>query len=117
MSRVAIQILVPLLLPIVLYLVWAKYAAWRAQVAGAEPQPLSEGPWTWLIVGGLALSITGLIGMALLQESLPEGQYVPQRFEDGVIKPAEVLEKCDDEGYRVPVTGRGREGTHRGPVE
>lgn len=91
MSRVTIQILVPLLLPIVLYLVWAKYAAWRAQIAGVEPQPLSEGPWVWLIGTGLALSIAGFIGLALLQENLPEGVYVPPRFEDGVIKPAEVL--------------------------
>lgn len=91
MSRIAIQILVPLLLPIVLYLVYARYMAWRAQVAGAKPQPLAEGPWLWLIASGLVLTIAALIGFALLQENLPAGQYTPQRFEDGVIKPAEVI--------------------------
>ncbi len=91
MSRIALQILLPLLLPIGLYLAYAKYAAWRAQAAGTKPLPISEGPWGWLIMAGLALSIIALVGFALGQKTLPSGQYIPQRFEDGVIKPAEVI--------------------------
>lgn len=92
MSRMTIQVLVPLLLPIVLYLIWAQYDAWRTQANGGTPRPLSEGPWTWLIATGLVLTIAGLIAFAVLQNDLAPGQYVPQRFEDGEIKPAEVIE-------------------------
>ena len=91
MTRMTIQVLVPLLLPIVLYLMWAKFEAWRTAAAGGTPRPLSEGPWGWLIATGLVLTIAGLVAFAIWQPSLSSGQYVPPRFEDGEIKPAEVI--------------------------
>ena len=90
MTRILIQVLLPLLLPALLYLVW-RVVSRRLQPGGAPAtvSGLAEGPWGWLILGGLALAIITLVATALLGERIPQGEFVPPRFIDGRIEPAQ----------------------------
>ncbi len=90
MSRTLLQILVPLLLPLVLYFTWASVTRKLAQARGLPPGPapsLINGPWRWLLGSGLVLVIIGFAVWAVTQETLPDGQYVPSRYIDGKIVP------------------------------
>lgn len=91
MGRTLLQILVPLLLPLMLYFTWVKVARGLAQARGqpaSGPAPsLLSGPWQWLLGAGLVLLIIGFIGWVFLQETLPAGEYVPTRWVDGEIVP------------------------------
>ncbi len=90
MTRILIQLLVPLFLPLILYLVWR--AVSRRFQPGGAPMTVSsvaEGPWGWLIISGLALTILTLFATALLGEKIPQGEFVPPRYIDGKIEPAQ----------------------------
>ena len=50
MSRVFLQYVLPLVLPIVLYLLWGSFQKARAEKTGKAPHDFSQGPWFWLIV-------------------------------------------------------------------
>ncbi len=90
MLRALLQLALPLVLPTVFYLLWVAFVRRRARITGSSDIPLvSEGPWVWLISGGLILVIAGLIAFALLDTSFPAGEILPPRFEDGVLLPAE----------------------------
>ena len=50
----------------------------------------TQGPWLWVLVGTLIVTIIGLIGVisfATLNYSEPGGKYVPPRMVDGEIFP------------------------------
>ncbi len=91
MGRTLLQILVPLLLPLMLYFTWVKVARGLAQARGqpaSGPVPsLLSGPWQWLLGAGLVLVIIGFVGWVFFQETLPVGTYVPSRMVDGEIVP------------------------------
>ncbi len=89
MTRVLLQYLLPLLLPMALYLLWAWFARKR-QAAGAPPHRLREGPWFWSILAGVALAAAGLVYMALSTGGGPGGTYVAPRWEDGRIVPGRI---------------------------
>ena len=90
MLRPLFQIVLALVLPTVIYLLWVAFVRQRARITGLRDIPLiSEGPWVWLILGGLILAIMGLIGFGLLDPSFPAGEILPPRFEDGELLPAE----------------------------
>lgn len=89
MTRILLQYLLPLLLPIAIYLVWAWFAR-RRQAAGGVPYRLQEGPWFWLILAGVALMAAGLVFMALVGGTDPGETYQAPRWEDGRIIPGRV---------------------------
>jgi hypothetical protein len=84
MSRLLLQYLLPLFLPMILYLVWTSLTRGRQ---GQLRALFAEGPWFWLVVAGFALMIAGLAVVAVIEGSSPDAEYVPPRFEDGRIEP------------------------------
>ncbi len=86
MTRILLQYLLPLLLPIVLYLLWT-WLAQRRQAAGGAPLRLQDGPWFWLILAGVVLTAAGLVFTAMVGGWEPGGIYQAPRWEDGQIVP------------------------------
>ncbi|MFN4089538.1 MAG: DUF6111 family protein [Alphaproteobacteria bacterium] len=81
MIRIIIQIVVPLVLPTVAYLLWARYAG-RHSI-----DELRRGPWLWLIAAGVVLVAISAGLWIALEEQPPGSTYVPPRFEDGQLVP------------------------------
>ena len=88
MSRILLQILLPLLIPTVVFFLWA----WLAPRLGIDSQAkvLQGTPWFWLIVAGVVLMGAGLIATALTQGVPPGSQIIQPRLEDGRVVPTEV---------------------------
>ncbi len=89
MTRILLQYLLPLLLPMAIYLLWAWFARKR-QAAGAPAYRLQDGPWFWLILAGIVLATGGLVFTALTGGEEPGGSYSAPRWEDGRIVPGHV---------------------------
>jgi len=89
MTRILLQYLLPLLLPMAIYLLWAWFARKR-QAAGGAPYRLQDGPWFWLILAGLALAASGLVYTALTGGEEAGGVYTAPRWEDGKIVPGRI---------------------------
>jgi len=82
MLRIILTQLLLFLLPFVCYAAWL----WLSK-RGEDPERWSRGPVAWLTLAGLALTISGFVGVALLNKS-PEGkEYRPAEFRDGVLVP------------------------------
>lgn len=89
MSRALLQYLLPLILPTVLYLIWA--LAIRNSGSGKRLATiLREGPWFWLIVAGMLLAGASLVFTALSRGGDPSGRYVAPRLEDGRVVPGHI---------------------------
>lgn len=84
MLRIIFEILLPLLLPTVLYVAGMRIAAlWRRGGAG-RGAPL---PWLWLAAAGVVLLALMLIVVRVGFGTAPQGLYVPPRWTDGHIVP------------------------------
>ena len=79
--RLVLTILLPLLLPSVIYFVYISVAR-SGSVAIAE-----TAPWFWLIAAGLALAIIALVLLAALGGAAPGSVYHPPREVNGRIEP------------------------------
>jgi hypothetical protein len=90
MSRVLLQYLLPLLLPTLLWTIWWFTFGRKRVAADGTSSTLSQGPWFWLILGGLALAGVSLVYTALTHGFTPTGTYVPPRWEDGHVVPGRV---------------------------
>jgi len=84
--RQVLSVLIPLLLPTLLYFVYAGSAARRAKAVGGD---LSERPvpWTWLAVAGGLLVVVTFVAVALFGGADPDSVYHPPRAVDGRIEP------------------------------
>ena len=83
MTRLFLSILLPLLLPTVLYVLWASSLG-RAEFAGtANWRSL---PWAWLVVAGVALAVVVLFTV-VETGGRHDGTYVPPHLVNGVIVP------------------------------
>ena len=89
MLRVILQQLALFLLPIAVYVAYALWARRRAHRLGVEAADLRSGPWFWLIIGGLALSIVGFVVLASVGYG-PDSHYVPPHIENGRIVPGQL---------------------------
>ena len=74
---------IPFLLPFVLHGIYWLIAKRR------ENRGLSMVPWLWLTATGVFLSLLTMAILAFTTGNEPGGEYIPPRYEDGVIKPAE----------------------------
>jgi hypothetical protein len=83
--------LVILLLPIIVFLGWRYLVHRRAVARGAPGLNLTEGPWAWLLAGGLVLVILSFFVLAFTTGEEPGGVYVPPRYEDGKIIPGHTI--------------------------
>ena len=89
MTRVLLLYVLPLLLPMALYVAWVLWARRRAK-EGEEPLSLQSGPSFWLILAGFALMVAGLSYVAVTGGHEPGGTYHPPRYEDGRVIPGQV---------------------------
>ncbi len=88
MTRIVLTILLPLLLPIALYLLWLLTAG-RAEFA-AEGAVWRGLPWTWLVLAGIILSLAALFAVVETSGSR-DGTYVPPHLEGGRIVPGHFM--------------------------
>lgn len=86
MIRALFEVLLPLILPAVAFLVWA-WLSRRQHATGGFQGRLQEGPWFWLILGGLVLAAAGLVYAALSTGEDAGGTYIAPHVEDGRIVP------------------------------
>jgi len=86
MIRVALEVLLPFLLPFAAYFAFA-YFANRAQAKGIRWQDM---PWVWLAITGVGFVIVFFVVTGLFTGSDPGGRYVPPRLEGGRIVPGHI---------------------------
>ena len=90
MSRVLLQYVLPLLLPTIIWLLWwLAFGRNRSTAEGVNIR-IEQGPWFWLILGGLALLGLSLIYTAITHGFDPRGIYVAPRWEGGRVVPGRV---------------------------
>lgn len=88
MSRALLQILLPLLLPTIVYVLWVFLVRGRRRQGDEEDfRWVREGPWFWLILCGVVLMGIGLGVTAWTTGADPAGTYVPPRLENGRVVP------------------------------
>lgn len=100
MIRKILTVVVPLLAPLVAYLVWAWFTAQRreAREFGRRLPAWQEWPWAWLITAGAALVTATLFALGLSEDGGTGKQYVPARYEDGRLVPGTFSDKEEGEG-------------------
>ena len=79
MLRIALQYLLPLLLPLLAYLIYA--------AVSRKTRVLDGAPWVALAAAGVGLMAVSLVSWGLLTGAEPGETYVPARFEDGRVVP------------------------------
>ncbi|MGH6881804.1 DUF6111 family protein [Hypericibacter sp.] len=81
-----LEILIPLLLPTLIYFLYLAIARRRAQAAGAAPALVfKDMPWSWLAGAGVALLAVTLAASALFGGAAPGSHYQPPSLENGQI--------------------------------
>ena len=88
MTRVFLTIVLPLLLPTLLYLLWL-VATERAPITG--PESWRGLPWPWLLAAGVALAALLLYVVMVGVGGPTQGKYVPPRYIDGRVVPGHVV--------------------------
>lgn len=88
MTRVLMTYLLPLVLPIAVYLVWT-WISGKGERGEGDPPRWYEGPWFWLILAGFGLMVSVLAVTAILQGNDPSATYVPPHVEDGNVVPGQ----------------------------
>lgn len=79
--RNALAIILPLLAPTLLYLMIKYWGGTRPVVAA------KDAPWIWLAGGGVLLAAAVLGLWTAFSGAAPDAQYVPARYQDGVLVP------------------------------
>ena len=78
MLRILLQYVLPLLLPFLAYLAYARLT----RRAG-----LNDAPWLGLAAAGVGLLVVSLVTWSIMSGSEPGETYVPARVEDGQVVP------------------------------
>lgn len=87
MLRILATIIVPLLLPTILYLLWLA-AARHLSLANAAPW--RSLPWPWLAGAGVVLAAAMLYAIGTRVGGAHQGIYVPPQWIDGKIVPGHI---------------------------
>jgi|TARA_Y100000588_G_scaffold211720_1_gene225833 hypothetical protein len=77
--------ILPLALPVLIYLVWLFYAHKRAQKRGTQVNQLSDAPWLLIGLSGLTALIIGMIVLGLFTGEDIGGNYIPSHLENGEV--------------------------------
>ena len=85
--KVFITRILPLLIPLIIYLSWLYWARRRALATGTAMPKIGDAPWAVLVSVGLGVMIVALVGIGLLSGEEPGGVYVPSHVEDGKVVP------------------------------
>lgn len=92
MGRILLQVVIPILLPALLYTLWLLAERRRFEAAGGRAQPRwAEAPWLWLAVLGVFFAGVITIALALFGGESIIGEYVPPQIKDGRIVPGHVV--------------------------
>lgn len=87
MLRELLTLIVPLLLPTVLYLLWLRATRW---IEAGETVAWHKLPWAWLAVIGVALTALVLFVVTVGFGTAVPGLYVPPHVEHGRIVPGHI---------------------------
>jgi len=87
MLREFLTLVVPLLLPTILYLLWLRAVRW-SEAGGAIAW--HKLPWVWLVLTGVALTALVLFVVTVGFGTATPGIYVAPRFENGRIVPGHI---------------------------
>ena len=82
--------ILPLLLPIAIYVGWLIYARKRAKALGGANPKARDAPWSIMLLSGLAVMILAMVILGLWSGEKPGGTYLPPHVEDGEIVPGRV---------------------------
>ncbi len=86
MSRILIQIILPLMAPLMVYALWVWYGRKRAETSGDEPPEFTKGSSFWSIILGFILMIISMVWLATSHGVSPDsGVYEAPKFIDGKI--------------------------------
>lgn len=89
MARIVIQHLLLFLLPLILYAIYIAAMRQRAQMTGAAKPNWEDGPWFWLVVAGIVLSIGAFLVLGFVGGAPTTSDYIPPRIIDGKIIPGQ----------------------------
>lgn len=84
--RQALVIILPLLLPAVLYLLI------KSQSLGSFKLAARDAPWVWLAAGGVAFVAIVLVTWAWTSGAPSDAKYEPPRYENGELIPGRLIE-------------------------
>jgi len=87
MVRIVIQHLLLFLAPLIAYALYLAIMRRRARSQGAAQPRWEDGPWFWLALGGLALSIVAFVLIGFVGDYKPDTNYQPSRIENGKVIP------------------------------
>ena len=88
MMRAVFTVILPLILPTVLYLLWA--LAMRRVAAAGVGDLLRGMPWVWLVPAGVALVAVVLVLIPLGFGRGSSGVYVPPEIVGGKLVPGHI---------------------------
>ena len=77
--------ILPLALPLIVYLTWLFYARRRAQRLGAPLNHLSDAPWLLITLSGAIVLISGMLAIGLFTGEKAGGEYIPPHLENGEV--------------------------------
>jgi hypothetical protein len=88
MARIALEFLIPILLPTAVYFLWLVHEQRRIERLGRGEAPRwQDAPWLWLAIAGAALTLVVAFAVALFGGDRAGSGYVPPRAIDGQIVP------------------------------
>jgi hypothetical protein len=88
MPREILTLVVPLVLPTLVYLLWLRAARWSETGGTVAWRRL---PWVWLALTGVALTAVVLFVVTVGFGTALPGIYVPPRVQNGQIVPAHIV--------------------------
>ena len=93
MLRILLTIVLPVALPLLLYVGYVSMMRRRAQAAGKDDLPRwDEGPWAWLVLAGVGLVLAVLVVVRLSSGVPPGTKLEAPRMIDGEVVPSRVVE-------------------------
>jgi hypothetical protein len=85
--RRLLTILIPLLLPTLLYFGYIWFDRQRGATSPGGAQSARDIPWLWLGAAGLLLLAVTLVASALFGGAAPGSHYQPPQLIDGQVQP------------------------------
>jgi hypothetical protein len=88
MARIVLSYILPLILPMALYLGWMWVLRHRSKARGDEVPEVKSSSIFWSFIAGVILMFVGLSILAVSGGAPPgEGNYQSPRFENGKVVP------------------------------
>ena len=93
MLRILLTVILPMALPLVLYVGYVSMLRKRAEAAGEDFRPAwNEGPWAWFALAGVLLVLAALVTVRLSTGVPPGTKLEAPRMIDGEVVPSRVAE-------------------------